>query len=181
MAKFSINLLPPESANITKEIRRRKLVQTISVTTLLIMFFFSSLVITLRFLQSRNINEVGSKSQEQENKISGFRSKESSLVLLKDRLTIISKLTNSPSKQKMIYDAIVSSIPADISVSSMTLDAAGNLSISAAADNVNSLTNFFAIFSSDELFKISSGVNVESLSRSRDGLYKTSVKILAIK
>ena len=145
------------------------------------MFFLASLVLTLRFLQSRNLNQINTEFIEQENKISNFREKESTLVLLKDRLTIINKLTANPSKQKVIYDAILGKVPSDISISSVILDTSGNLTISASAGSASSLSNFFTALSSKEAFKTISAVNVESLSRGRDGVYRVIVRVLAKK
>lgn len=177
MAKFSINLLPIESTAASIEIKRKKIVQTISVSSLLMIFFLASLVITLRFLQSRNLTEVNTGATAAADKISNFREKESTLVLLKDRLVQISKLTASPSKQKVIYDSVVQNLPANINVSSVILDSAGNLSISAVAPDPSSLSSFFAALSVN--FENISGINVESLSRGRDGVYRMTVRVLA--
>ena len=147
---------------------------------LLTMFFLASLVVTLRILQASNLNRVNIKAQEEENKISGLRDKESTLVLLKNRLELISKLTANPSKQKLIYDLVVGEIPSSVNVSSISLDSSGNLSLSAAVPDYNSLSALFSSLSSDATFKEIAGINVESLSRGRDGLYRVSLKLWKI-
>lgn len=179
MSKISINLLPIENAVLTEQTRRKKLIQTVSVTLLLIMFFLASLVVTLRLLQTRNLNQVNTLSQVGESRIGGLRERESTLVLLKDRLGLIAKLTEHPSKQKLIYDLVIGKIPSSVNISSVSLDSTGNLSLSAVAPDYNSLSALFSFLSSDANFKEIIGINVESLSRGRDGFYRVNLKLLA--
>ena len=179
MSNISINLLPIESTEIRTENQRRKFIQTISIVSLLTLFFLASLIVTLRILQSQNLKNITAKSLEQENKISSLRDKESTLVLLKDRLNLISKITANPSKQKQIYNLIVNEIPTTINVSSLSLDGSSNLSINAVASDSNALNSLFLALASDQTFKEISGVSVESLSRGRDGLFRVSLKLIA--
>ena len=176
---MSINLRPIENTTDRLANQRRKFVQTISLITLLTLFFMASLVVTLRILQSQNLKNVTTQSLEQENKISSLRDRESTLVLLKDRLNLISKLTANPSKQKQIYDLIVNKIPPSVNVSSIILDGSSNLSLSASTADFHSLNTLFSALSEDQTFKEISGINVESLSRGKDGLFRISLKLIA--
>jgi hypothetical protein len=178
MERISINLLPQETAISERRAERLKTVKLVSISTLLVLFLFTSLLVTLRILQTRNINNIKVAASASEQKITQNKGKESSLVLLKDRLGIIDKLS-APSKQSIIYNSVVSKIPPSVSIVSVGVDSVGNLAISAATQEHLSLISFFETMTSDEVFKQIAQVKVDSLSKGRDEVYRASLKFIA--
>lgn len=179
MKGISINLLPTENTILQRKLSRVRQVKIISIAFLLMLFFLSSVLITLRILQTQEVARVQTQAQASEGQISNFRDKESTLVLLKDRLTVISRIKSAPSKQKKVYDSFTEQLPPSIEVSAVSLDSAGNLNVSTISPDSRSLTNFLADLTSEESFEKIASVSVESLSRGRDGSYRISLRLVS--
>lgn len=180
MAKISINLLPPEI--LAEQIKGSKFykIQLIGIAVILLLIFLSSLTVALRILQSHNISEVQAKVDAAQQQISGLRSTEASLLLLKNRLAIIDQYLGVPSKQSSIYTLLDKLISSSVAINSMTIDKTGDAVLLVSApnsDNLESLVESLTIKESNE-DKISQ-VSIDSLNRGRDGLYRVSLKIKA--
>lgn len=178
MAKISINLLPPEA--LAEEAKKTKFykIQFAGIAVILIMVFLTSLTLALQILQSRNITVAKAQLAQEEQKVSSLKNTQASLFLLKDRLTVIDQYMGVPSKQSALYRLIEKLVPASVAVNSIIIDKAGDITLSAwVADSAildDLMNNLFAKDYSEN--KINQ-VSIQSLSRGRDGLYRTSFKI----
>lgn len=177
MKGISINLLPTEATNQQKEVSKAKKVKIFSIVFLLLMFFLASVLITLRILQTQTISKLQVQAKSSEATVSSFRDKESTLVLLKNRLELIEGIKSAPSKQKTVYDTLSKKLPPSISLSAVTLDSGGNLSISTTTANSDELTRMLSDLASEESFSSIANISVDSLSRGRDGSYRVSLKL----
>jgi Tfp pilus assembly protein PilN len=177
MKGISINLLPEIEVSVRKQTQKNQLIKTISISTLLLLFFLSSLILTLRVLQTRTITRIQSEAFASEQQIEGLKDKESILVLLKDRLDQIEKISGVPSKQREMYEQVVNKLPASISYSAIAIDAGGNLSLAVVAPSQAELTNLFKVLESEETFEKVANISVESLSRGKDNSYRASLEI----
>lgn len=180
MAKISINLLPPEI--LAEQIKGSKFykVQLIGITIILMMVFLSSLTVALRILQNKNIVMAQAEVDAVSQQVSGFRSTEASLLLLKNRLAIIDQYLGVQSKQSSMYLLIDKLISESVAINSITIDKTGEavLLVSApASDNLDSLVSNLTTKESNE-DKISQ-ISIDSLNRGRDGFYRVSLKIKA--
>lgn len=178
MAKIAINLLPIEFR--VEELKNAKFykVQIIGVVTILLVIFLSSLTIALRVLQSQNILKLQNNVAASEQKISDFKDTQVSLLLLKDRLITINQYLGNSSSQVQMYKLVASLLPATVSISAISIDQSGQISILATAPDVNSLENLIVSLTSKETNedKIKQ-VSLESINRGKDGLYRLSLRI----
>lgn len=178
MTKISINLLPVEFTQA--QVKRAKFykIQTIGVAIVLLMIFLASVTLALRILQSRSIGQIQSQLTQSEGRVSDLKDRQISLLLLKNRLTVINQYLGTPSKQTSIFKLLDKLLPQSLLVSSFSVDKSGDASLSAVAPDTASLeiliTNLTTKESSEG--KISQ-VAIESLNRGRDGLYRLSLKI----
>lgn len=178
MKGISINLLPTETTVLQQKSLKARKIKLLSVVSLLVLFFLASLTVTLRILQTQTISRLQVSAKASEEEISSLRDKESTLVLLKDRLDQIEKIKALPSKQKDIYMLVVGKL-FSANVSSVSIDNLGNLTLSTVASDTTALTNLLTILSNDENFEKIAEVSVDSLSRGRDSVYRMSLKITA--
>lgn len=178
MARISINLLPVEFT--LEEVKRSKFVrvQAIGVAVILIMVFLSSLTVALRILQSQNIEQIQTRVVLAEGQIDQFKGAQGSLILLKNRLSTINQYLGKSSKQTEVYQFIDSITPPSVSITSISIDKTGDVSIAALARDIISLDNFISGLSDEEISKGKvSRVSVESLNLGRDGVYRVNFKI----
>ena len=177
MKGISINLLPQEAAVSQIKAGRTRKVKILSIVFLMLLFFLASVLVTLRILQNQTISKLQVQAQTSEGQISELKDKESTLVLLKNRLDLSSQYRSVPSKQKNVYDAVSSKLPPSIAVSAISLDTVGNLSISTVSEDSQALERLLADLTSEESFNKIGAISVESLSRGRDGTYRISLKM----
>lgn len=178
MAKISINLLPLEFK--IEENKRTKFykIQSIGIAIILLMIFLSSLTVALRILQSQKISQIQKSLSQTEQKISGFKETQASLLLLKNRLTTINQYLGVPSKQSQLYKLITDLLPSSVNINSISINKSGEISAVALTDNEEVLDQLIADLTSTKKNenKISS-ISIENLSRGRDGTYRFSFKI----
>lgn len=178
MAKIAINLLPIEFKQ--EEIKRSKFakVQMVGMMIILVMTFMTSLTVALRILQSQSIRQVQTRLTQAEEMVSELKGTQGSLILLKNRLGTINQYLGKSSKQSEIYKLIDSTAPQSISVTSISIDQTGSVSMVALARDATSLENFIqGLTSKDTNQEKISQVSVESLNRGRDGIYRVNFKI----
>jgi len=177
---ISINLLPPEF--LAQELKSAKFykIQAIGVGIILIMIFLASMSVALRILQSATLSKIQIKLSDAEKKVLALSNRQASLVLLKNRLSTISQNMEEASKQSSMYSLLDKLIPQGVSITSLSIDKAGNAIVSALVPTSDTLDNMISALTSNESNqdKISQ-VSIESLSRGRDGIFRISLKISA--
>lgn len=176
--KISINLLPPEIIEL--EIKKTKFykIQFLGVAVILSLVFLASLTVALRILQSRNITEVKAKISQTEQKVSDLKSTQASLLLLKNRLTVIDKYLGIPSKQSEIFKLIDKLIPPAVAINAITVDKADEVVLLALAPDAGSLDRLVSNLTDKESNEGRiAQVSVESLNRGKDGFYRISFKV----
>lgn len=177
MNKISINLLPEEfTAEQVKKAKFYK-VQATGVVLILVMFFLASITVSLRILQSHNISQARAQVGSSEQKVLDLKDRQVQLILLKDRLVQIDKF-QGPSKQTTLYNLTTSLLPPSLSVSSISVDKSGGVTIIGVSSSAQTLDDLVLKLTQKETNedKIQS-VSVDTLSRGREGVYRVSLKI----
>lgn len=176
--KIAINLLPVEFTQAEVKRARFVKIQTIGIGVILLMVFLSSLSVALRILQSQNIKVIQTQVDAVEQKISDLKDKQLSLLLIKNRLAVINKYLNNPSKQTTMLLLLDKLIPPSVSVNSTSIDKSGEVSILALIPDSTILDNMITNLTDKT---INEGkiveVLVDSISRGKDGVYRISLKI----
>lgn len=178
MQTISINLLPEEFTK--KELVKKKFykIQSLSMAALIVLIFVGSLAISLRILQNQSIASAKTQLTQTENRVSALKGKEGAVVILKNRTDTISRVKENPSKQLLSYSLINNLLPADVSVSSLTIDQIGDITISIATSNQALLDSFLSDLTTNQKnFNLVERVNLDSISRSKDAIYRTTLKI----
>ena len=180
MEKIKINLLPIEFTKLELEQSKFKKIQLICFIIVLILAIIAVAIFVARFLQSKEItnNEIILKEQQQQ--VETLKNKETTLTVLKNRITTIESLTAASSKQKSVYNLLSVLIPANISISSMIIDKNANASISISTPNSTALADFLQNLTSlDKNEDKIQSVEIDSISRNRDGSIRSSLKVKA--
>lgn len=176
--KLTINLLPIEFTNTQKESDRFQKIQAICSYFILTLILAASLVVALRIFQSQQIKLAQANLDQNSQKVTKLKPTEESLVILKNRLSAIDKLTSLPSKQRAVYNLVSQLIPNSISISSVAVDSSGNMLLSLTSsgfEQIDALIN--ALTSPVQNENRISQVSIDSFSRSRDALYRVNLKI----
>lgn len=176
MANISINLLPIEFRQ--EELKRSKFyrIQFIGILVVLVTVFLSSLTVALRVLQSQNIASAQTEVTQKQKEVEGFKNIQASLFLIQNRVKTLGQFTGILSRQNLTYQNLNKTLTPSVTLSSLSVDTEGNALIIAAVNDILALDSFLSnlINKEDSAFK---EVSIESLSRSRDGAYRVSLKL----
>lgn len=176
--KIAIDLLPQEFR--IAELKRVKFykVQGVGVAIILLMTFLASVVVALRILQSQNIIQIQDKLTQTESKVSGLKNTQGSLLLLKNRLTVVKEYLEVPSEGVSMYKLISQLLPASVLVNSISIDKAGEILVLATAPDPTVLEELVTnLVSSEKNQDKIKEVSMDNLSRGRDGLYRLNFTV----
>lgn len=175
--RLSINLLPLEVIRAEATASKYYKLRLASMVIVLAVIFFSSATLALRILQSHSIKSAEGSVSAAENKVSKFKGAESSLLVLKNRLVSIDQITSTPSKQRDLFNLITSLMPPSLVINSITTDRSGIVSLTLISSSGAAADDFLLSLLSEKKDQKISSVEIESLSRGRDGIYRITLKI----
>lgn len=176
--QIAIDLLPQEFR--IEELKRAKLykLQTIGIILIFVVSFIAVAVVTLRILQSQNLIQTQAKLAQAEERVSELKTTQGSLLLLKNRLTTVSKVLEVPSVGVSLFQLINQLLPSSVSIGSFSIGKKGEILILATSQDAQSLEQLFDGLNSKETNqgKISE-ITLENISRGRDGLYRMNFTV----
>ena len=176
--KISINLLPPEI--ITEQTKNTKFykIQYFGVFIILVLIFLTSLTLALQILQSRNIVTAQAKVSESQQKVESLKNTQVALFVLKNRVSVISQYLGVPSKQSSTYRLIDKLIPPTSVINGISVDKSGTVVLSALLSDTESLDVLLGNLTDKEKNENQfDEVSLDSLNRSKNGVYRISLKI----
>lgn len=179
MDKVDINLLPTEVSVAQRKQAKFGRVQIISIGILFILILTASISVAFRIVQSQKQERLGEEVGILEEKVSRFKDKEATLVVLKNRITAIIQLLGGDRLQTAMFNLITDRIPANVTITTISVDRAGNVLVSLLAPDSNSLEQTLVELTSGEAFEKISKINIESLSSGKDGVYRMNMKIVS--
>lgn len=178
MTRLAVNLLPEEFK--IQQFKRAKFykIQTIGIVVIVFLVAASISVVGFRFLQSQNVVKIQQRVAFAEEKITSLNKTQGSLILLKNRLAIISKFLGMSSKGVDVFNFLINNLPPSVTINSISIDKEGKLLLSAVATDAGSLEELFGKLTNREINenKIKE-VSLETLSRGRDGLYRLNFTV----
>lgn len=178
MVKIAINLLPAEfTKERVKNVRFYK-IQILGIGLILVVVFLSSFTVALRILQSQRVKQAEGQLNEAQQKVTSYKSKEATLMALKNRLKAIDQYYGVPSLQVSMFNLLNTLLPSSIKVNSLSVGKTGDISFSAVVQNSVLLDEMITDLTDKDKNqgKIES-VFIDSLNRSRDGVYRVDFKI----
>lgn len=180
MAKLSINLLPAEYAAVYALSERFQKIQRIGIGILILLIFLSSLTFALSLLQNSNILQAKTNLQAKESTVGQFKSQEESLVLLKDRLNNLQRISATPSRSNVMYNLINTLLPVFLVPTLIVTDTSGSISLTLVTASSTDVDNFVAALIDPQKNQgLVSKIDIESLSRGKDGVYRVNLKIFS--
>lgn len=179
MEKISINLLPLEVAQFQRSQSKFAKIQAVSIVIVLTVILLATSTFALGILQETTVKNTQVSVQAAEEKISKFKDIEGSLLILKNRVSLVSQIAASPSKQRTIFNLVTNLLPPSATVNSLEVDKSGALVATILAQDINTLDQFLTNLVTPE--KTEGGsyqVDIESFARGRDGIYRANIKIV---
>lgn len=178
--KFSINLLPASYTGLQKEYTKFLRVQTISIGIILFLVFLASLTVALGVFQNSQVKSAQATLDNFTSKVSDLKPKEASLAILKNRLSVIDQITSLPSKQRSLYNLVTQLTPPSLTILAVSIDSSGNMLLTILSPDYLSIDSLLvSLMSASKNEGRISQVLIDNLSRSRDGVYRGSLKIVA--
>ncbi|MDO8638688.1 MAG: hypothetical protein Q7R43_03870 [Candidatus Daviesbacteria bacterium] len=176
--RLMINLLPSEVILSRKQYSKFSMVSKISAAALIILVFFTSTTLALRFSQTFEQKKVEEGLVMAESKVSDLKGKEGQVIALKQRLDSISSILGNDTKRKAIFNMVVFLIPPDMQVLEVNVDKSGNMSVTLSSASLSSIQTLFDNLGNKEKNSdLISKVDLDGISLGRDSVYRFSLKI----
>jgi hypothetical protein len=169
MRKLSINLLPPELEENKKKARKRAFVFRISVGILALMIILSISGLVLDIVQGLALQNEKKRVDVVKAQVSNYKDQEGLLLILKDRLGVISSLLNVDTPHAKAFTLITTLTPANVVIQTFSIDKKGAILLGGEADNPQSLQRLFDNLTSPKVNENKiTNVKLDSLNVSDD-------------
>ena len=178
MAGVSINLLPAQFRIDQKAQKKFQVVQAVSIFTLLTLILLASVTTAVRIVQNKELQGLKEEETQKEEQVLVYKEKEAALAILKNRLGLINQIVKSDSKSsRVIYKSVLTLMPPNIGISSVSLDRGGNFLTSILSPHSFTVDSLITSLTSEQGFTTISNIDLDNLSRSRDGSYRVNMRI----
>lgn len=178
----SINLLPKLEAEVIARQRKFRKLQLFGTILVVILFFLVSVTFALAFIQNIRLKASEISLNHAKEQVEQLKSKEVSLLVLKDRLKEIDRLKSSPSKQAHLYKLLNNLVPPSISINAINIDKNSNGDLILTSQDVKALDNFLNdLLNSQKNEDFIKSLSLDNFSRSKDGVYKIALKLSGTK
>lgn len=175
--KILVNLLPPDVVLMQKEAGKLSLVNKFSIGALLLLVFMTAGTFAIRLVQGSDINQTNQSVVLAESRIADLKDREGYAVVLKNRLNSIENLTTDTRKVNA-FNSIVSVAPADAQIALLSLDKDGVLVMTVSSASLNALESMLRnLGEASKGNGLISKVELENLSKGRDGIYRYSLRV----
>jgi hypothetical protein len=172
-----INLLPPETLIASHESDRIRLVNMITISIFVVLLFFTSITLTMRFLQNLQYSKANSNLVSAQERFVDLKDKEGYVYLLKQRLSLIRGL-NSDTKKTAILNTVMSLVPSDISLTVISVTRSGGVDLSATTSSLDSFNGFISSLNNKEKSSnLINKVELISMSIGKDNVIRFSLII----
>ena len=178
MGLISVNLLPAEF--ILEQVKKQKFykIQYIGISVLLLVFFLSSLTISLRVLQSQKNGQIQQQFTELTQRVGTVKAKEDTIVGLKARLATISQYSDKPSTSNILYHFIDQTLSSQVAIDSFAISPNGEISLVLVLGDVGVLDNLIQTLSNKPPDNIHiDQMSVDNIGRSGDNSYRLSLRL----
>ncbi len=177
--KLMINLLPLEIILDRKQHFKLIFISKVSIIALLILIFFTSSTLALRFSQTFELKRAEEGLVVAESRVSSLKDKEGQAIALKKRLDSISSILGGDSLRKAIFNMVIYLVPPNIQVQEVSVDKNGNISIDMSSSSLPSIQTLIdGLGDKEKNSDLISKVDLDGLSLGRDSVYHFSLKII---
>lgn len=177
--KLMINLLPLEIILDRKQHFKLKLISKISIIALLVLIFFTSSTLALRFSQTFALKSAEEGLVIAESKVSSLKDKEGQAIALKKRLDSIASILGGDSLRKAIFNMVIYLVPSNMQVLEVNVDKNGNMNIDLSSSSLSAIQTLTdSLGDKEKNSDLISKVDLDGLSLGRDSVYHFSLKIV---
>ncbi len=178
MTKININLLPPGLAQERKDVAKKTLIIRISVGILLLVIILAVSIFTFSLFLNQDLRAASKETENKRNKITSLKDIEGLASTLKNRLDIISKVSEKESYQAQMFNLISTFVPGDLKITSFTQAKENTINLSGETSNTKSMELFFNNLTDPKTNegKVAS-VKVDSLNRNPNSLIRFDLTV----
>lgn len=178
MGGILINLLPKEIILQKEKNSKLVFINRLSIGMLVALVFFTSTTGALRILQNSELEEAKKGLAYATERVSGLKSKEEKMFILKERLGLITTLIEGDVKRKEIFNLVVYLTPPEMQISEALVDRNGQLTATFSSPSLSAVQTLIGNLSDKEKNSgLVSKVSLEGLSLGKDSTYRFTLKV----
>ncbi|NMB56329.1 PilN domain-containing protein [Candidatus Beckwithbacteria bacterium] len=175
-----VNFLQNQKAKLLLQSKRIYLIQSISITVLLIYFFFVSLVFSYYAYLNYKIGNINKQIVNKTEEIKALSDKEGMYLIMKNKTKSAIEIVNSMQAHQSLLQAVFKILPENISVENLKIDENNQITFSGLAYSYQDIEKFLKNIEANneaQLVKINQA-SIENLKIDNNNLYSFSVKLL---
>lgn len=143
MDRISINLLPLDLKENKKNVKQKRLINTISVGILASLVVVTGVLVVLSVIQNRQLTSEKNELTSLENTISSLKEKEAAVFILKKRIADVSQIKNQKFPQADSFKLTTSLLPENVLIQSFNSERANLVTVQGLSNDAASLQKFF--------------------------------------
>lgn len=175
---ISINLLPKVEAEVINRQRQFKKVQLFGTLVVATLFGIVSLTFGLAIIQSSRLKQSEANLNQVKAQIEKFKSKEITLLVVKDRIKEIDRLNSQKSKSALMYALINKLLTSSIFLNIVNIEKNSAANLVLTSRSVEELDNFLVdLLDKDKNEELVREIVVDNFSRGKDGTYRVALKL----
>lgn len=175
---ISINLLPQLETEVLVRQKRFRNIQLFSTIAAVLLLFLASLAFALAIIQNFRLKESEANLNHAKEQVEKLKGAESTLLVLKDRLKEIERLQSEPAKQALLYVLIKKLTPSSLGINTIIIDRNSNADLTLTSQDAKAVDLFLNdLLNSQKNEDLIKGISLDNFSRTRDGIYKITLKL----
>lgn len=175
---ISINLLPKQEAEIVAKQKKFKKVQFIGTMVIAGLLFLISATFGLVIFQNSRLKQSDSNLTQAKKDVEQSKTKEVTLLVLKDRIKEIQRLKDQPSKSALVLEMVNKLVPQSVSLSIISIDKNSNANLTLNSSDVEALDNLLSdLIDQQKNEDLVTSVTLDNFSRGKEGTYRVALKL----
>lgn len=143
MDRISINLLPIDLKDNKKNLKKKRLLNTLSISLLGVLIIITGILVVLSLIQNKQLNSEKEALSSMGNTITSLKQKEAAVVILKKRLANVSEIMNEKYPQTDSFLLVTSLIPEDVYMQTFSTNQKNSVALQGTSNDASSLQKFF--------------------------------------
>ena len=175
---ISINLLPKQEAEIVAKQIKFKKVQFIGTLIIALLLFLVSATFGLVIFQNSRLKKSENKLSQAKKAVEQSKTKEVSLLVLKDRIKEIQRLKDQPSKPALVLEMVNKLVPQSVYLSIISIDKNSSANLVLTSPDIEALDNLLSdLLDKQKNEDLVKSITLDNFSRGKEGTYRVALKL----
>lgn len=175
---ISINLLPKQEAEIVEKQRKFKKVQIVGTMIIGLLLVLVSTAFGLVIFQNSRLKQSENNLSQAKKAVEQSKTKEVSILVLKDRIKEIQRLKSEPAKPALVLEMVYKLVPQSVTLSIISIDKNSHANLVLTSSDTEAVDNLLSdLLDQQKNEDLVKSVTLDNFSRGKEGTYRVALKL----